>query len=48
MEETAMSKSIMDFVAEAKSVVPEISPDEVKALARLVLHGFQKENRHCR
>ena len=33
MEETAMSKSIMDFVAEAKSVVPEISPDEVKALA---------------
>ena len=28
-----MSKSIMDFVAEAKSVVPEISPDEVKALA---------------
>ena len=28
-----MSKSIMDFVAEAKVVVPDISPDEVKALA---------------
>lgn len=28
-----MSKSIMDLVAEAKAVVPEISPDEVKAMA---------------
>ncbi len=28
-----MSKSIMDLVAEARAVVPEISPDEVKALA---------------
>ncbi len=27
-----MSKSIMDQVAEAKSVVPDISPDEVKSL----------------
>ena len=28
-----MSKSIMDLVAEAKAVVPAISPDEVKELA---------------
>ncbi len=28
-----MGKSIMDQVAEAKAVVPDISPDEVKALA---------------
>ena len=27
-----MSKSIMDRVAEAKAVVPDISPDEVKSL----------------
>ncbi len=27
-----MSKSIMDQVAEAKAVVPDISPDEVKSL----------------
>ncbi len=28
-----MSKSIMDLVAEAKAVVPDIGPDEVKAVA---------------
>ncbi len=27
-----MTKSIMDLVAEAKSVVPDISPEEVKPL----------------
>ena len=27
-----MSKSIMDFVAEAKAVVPDINPEEVKPL----------------
>ncbi len=27
-----MSKSIMDLVAEAKSVVPSISPEELKSI----------------
>ncbi len=31
-EEVSMSKSIMDVVAEAKAVVPSISPEELKSL----------------